>query len=135
MPLLLARTPVTPFYGQVEIGDPAVKGYPRFETGDERAIALPQRIAVATRSDRKGPVQVEVWKEGVHADSIRNAVLVHEGVLNIVGDVLEIGNTVGNELHRVAIGAGRHPIIVYTKPNDAEPDTVIFLLDPKNGNT
>ena len=132
MQLLLAQTPVRPLYGQVEIGDPAVKGYPQFETGNERAVALPQRIAVATRGDRDGDVAIEVWKEGAHADSLCDAVLVHEGVLVVSGSSLEVGNTVGNELHRFAIGVGKHLVAIYTKPSVGEADTVIFLLDPKS---
>ena len=45
---LLRRVEVTPLNGQVEMSDPKATDYPQWQTGEERAVALPQSIAVAT---------------------------------------------------------------------------------------
>lgn len=51
---LQARVEVTPYYGQVEISDPNKRDYPKFETGEEKAVAIPECIAVVTRGDQEG---------------------------------------------------------------------------------
>ena len=67
---LLARFEVTAYYGQVEISDPNKLDYPQFETGEERAVAIPDCIAVVTRNDREGPVTVEVWNQRLETDNV-----------------------------------------------------------------
>jgi hypothetical protein len=56
----LARFDVTPYYGQIEIRDPTARDYPQWETGEEKAVAIPGCIAVATRDDLRGTATIEL---------------------------------------------------------------------------
>lgn len=125
---LLVRVEVTPFYGQVEISDPSKRDYPRFETGQERAVAIPECIAVATRGDFEGKVIIEVWRERLAIEGV-DLQSVFEGELVLTGSGAVVGNTIGNELHPVPLSPGRHRIKVFTSPAGGLAHTVYFLVE------
>jgi hypothetical protein len=124
---LLARAEITPFYGQVELSDPAKRDYPQFQTGTEKVVAIPDCIVVATRGDLEGPVVVEVWDEPPPAapPGIEEA---YAGELVVTGPEAVVGNTVGNEFHLFPVEAGRYRVQVFTSPPGAPPNTVYFVL-------
>lgn len=126
---LLHRIAVTPYYGQVELGDPYVAGYPQFQTGSEEVVSLPQRLVVATRGDEQGRVVIEIWQNGIDPMK-RSGRLAHSGSMCLQQDYASVGNTIGNELHRIHLGAGVHRIDVLVAPMLGEADTVYFVVDP-----
>jgi hypothetical protein len=95
---LLARVEVTPYYGQVYISDPHTHDYPQFETGNEIAVATPDRIAVMTQGDQSGKVSVEVWSRRMDVEGV-DLLPVFEGDLLLTKDRAIIGNTVGSEFY------------------------------------
>jgi hypothetical protein len=127
---LLGRAKIMPLYGQVEIGDPRVKGYPQFEAGNERVVTLPYRIVAATRSDAEGAVTVEVWHGPLSIEELAGCHLVHSGELMLQTNEIEFGNTVGSDFKRVNLPKGLHAIQVWVSPTTGEADRVSFVVDP-----
>lgn len=125
---LLARFEVTAYYGQVEISDPNKLDYPQFETGEERAVAIPDCIAVVTRNDREGPVTVEVWNQRLETDNV-NLEPVYDGELTLSEARAVVGNTVGNEFYSIPLGRGRHRVKAFTSGAGERPEAVHFLVD------
>ncbi len=125
---LLAGFEVIPFNGQVEIGDPNARNYPQWETGEEAVVALPQCVAVATRGDAQGSVVIEVWKGALEVEEPVSHPL-YDGDLVLTENKVMVGNTVGNDLHELAVAAGSHRLRVYVAPPSEPARTVYFLLD------
>jgi hypothetical protein len=131
--MLLQRVQVRPYYGQIELGDPNSSTFPQFETGDEGVVALPHYVVVATRGDAEGKVTIEVRQGDADVDDPRASAAIFDGELILSEDAAVIGNSVGNDLHPVRLGAGRHRLRVLRAPNTSTPDAVYFLVDPNGG--
>lgn len=125
---LLAHVEVTPYYGQVEISDPNKRDYPQFETGEEKAVAIPQCIAVVTRGDLEGKVTVEVWSQRLEVQGIPLE-LVYDGELVLTEDRAVVGNTVGNEFHAIPLVSGPHRVQAFTSGSEGSPRCVYFLVE------
>ena len=65
---LIRKEKVFPLYAQIEFGDALAQDYPESVTGEEAVLFNTQTIVVATREDRFGDVDVEIWTELVGAD-------------------------------------------------------------------
>jgi hypothetical protein len=125
---LLARFEITPYYGQIEMRDPNARDYPQWETGEEKALAMPGCIAVATQDDLHGKVTVEVWRGCLEARG-SNLVRVYQGELILTGEAAAVGNTVGAEFHPVTLSLGRHRVTAFTAASGELPDRVYFLIE------
>ena len=124
---LLGRFKVAPLYGQVSLGDPNASNYPQWATGDELVVATPEAVAVASRGDADGTVTIEVWR-GLIESQDRQLSPVWDGELRLSGDTAVAGSVVGNDLHAVQLGPGKHVIRVFTSSAGRLPDTVFFLV-------
>jgi hypothetical protein len=109
---------VVPLHQQVEIRDAAGAEVPQWGSEAEAAIASDQCLLLATRSDLDGPVEVDVWV-GVGGPEAPAGQLVFDGELNITGDEVLIGNSLGGQLHRIPLPIGWHSVRVYADPPDA----------------
>jgi hypothetical protein len=122
-----------PYYAQVALFDPTVKGsYPDWGKGEDEAVISRSGIAVETRPDHLGPVAIEVWTGAI--DDSRDRRLVLEGEVTVQGDRgVVVGSVTGNDLHDVALPAGAHLVRVYANRERGDVDSVYFVLDPDNG--
>ncbi len=100
----VARARVIPLHGQVVITDSEARDYPQWQTGQEKAVALPNSVAVATRADREGDVTIEVW-----------------------GDKLE-GEEELELAYKGELGKGRYHLKVFTASSATLPDRVYFVV-------
>jgi hypothetical protein len=120
---------VVPLYGQVQVCDAAPDAAdvdrPQWESGDEPVLASAQCIVLATRSDLDGPVEIEVQ---VGASEDRPAGhLLFEGELLTTGEGAAVGNPLADELHRVPLPIGWHPVRIYgDQPRDPARFLVVF---------
>lgn len=126
---LLARERIRPYYGQVEFRDPGKLDYPDWGDGESDVVATASCVAVATRSDHLGQVEVEVWM------GLPDAVAVMgqpkwTGLMHVTGGHAVFGNTVGNHLVPVSLTAGDYHVWVFTLPLGSPADTVMFSLEP-----
>ena len=94
---LLRREWVFPLYAQIEFGDALAHDYPEAVTGEEALIFTTHRIVVATREDRFGDVEVEVWKEQVGTEVGGTQILETE--IQLIGETARFGNLVGGQLY------------------------------------
>jgi hypothetical protein len=124
----LLRVDVTPLNGQVEMSDPKAADYPQWQTGEERAVALPQSIAVATQGDADGKVAIEVWTDDLEVAGV-DLRSVHEGEFLLTDDHAVVGNTVVNELHPVPLAPEPHRVKVFTSGAESAPSAVYFLIE------
>jgi hypothetical protein len=123
---LLRRESVLPLNGQVQFGDALATDYPDWATGEERVVFNSQVIAVATRGDVDGNVQIEVWKEPVQEDLEGLEVLDVE--IQLIGDIAHFGNALAGDLHEVRLGRGWYQIRVLVVPVDSCPSIVRFIV-------
>jgi len=123
---LLGRFQVLPLQAQIDIRDPGGSDYPQWETGEERAIATAQCIAVATQGDMDGRVAVEVRLGPSAVPS--GATVAFDGEVLLSGEELVVGNYLGGEEHRLPLGPGWHHVTVYTQPSAAPAVEVIVVL-------
>ncbi len=121
---------VLPLYGQLELGDPKVAGYPQFESGEEPLVALPHRIVVATQSDVHGKIPVEIWQGEIGQADLNGYKLIFDGALVLSEELATVGNTVGNEFYKVALGKGNHDVRVLVRDSTNGASAVIIVVDP-----
>ena len=127
---LLVQAEVLPLYAQVSLSDALANDYPVPETGDEEVVALPQTVAVATRSDYPdGRLPVEVWTERLDGD-VRDLQCVFDGQLNLSDGRALVGNLVANDVHAFSLSPGSHRLLVFTVPTEDRAAAVYFLIDP-----
>jgi hypothetical protein len=127
---LLVQARVLPLYAQISISDALATDYPVPETGDEDVVALPQTVAVATRSDYPGgPLPVEVWTERLDADA-HDLRCVYDGRLDLSDGRALVGNLVANDVHAFSLAPGSHRLRVFTVQTEHRAAAVYFLLDP-----
>lgn len=112
---------------QVDIRDPQASEYPQWETGDERAVATSQCVAVATRPDVDGRVAIEVRRGP--SDVPVGAAKAFEGELLLTGEMLVVGNFLASEAHPVSAGPGWHQLTVYVRPSDVPPSEIIVVIE------
>ena len=123
-PERLLRCSVRPHYAQIELSDPSAPDYPQWGTGEELAVATETSIAVATRPDLDGEVEIEVWRGTAQP----LAALLWEGQISLGGDQAVVGTTVGNDLHPVEVGSGRHQLQVWGDVSP-RPSRVAFVVN------
>jgi hypothetical protein len=125
---LLRRESVLPLHRQVQFGDALADDYPQWETGEERAVFTTQVIAVATRDDQQGDVQVEVWTDPIGEELEGTWILDAE--IQLVGETAQFGNAVAGQLFDIALGPGWYRVQVLVTPTDIEPSLVRFIVHP-----
>lgn len=125
MNTVLGESSALPLYSQITIEDPGTLDLPEWETGEERVVATPHAIAVATRSDLDGDVAIVVLRG---SDSRNLGTLVFAGELALTSSAVEVGNSLAAALSRIAVGrSGVMKVRVFVDPPDA-PSTVRVLL-------
>jgi hypothetical protein len=124
---LLATERIHPYYAQVEFSDPANPDYPEWGAGDVSIVATSSCIAVGTRPDHLGDVDVEVWL-GAPDDEALMGAPKWTGRVRLSGDHAVIGNTVGNHLVSVELTRGDYQVRVFTLPVDGLAEKVIFSV-------
>lgn len=123
---LIARTKVTPYYGQVYIQDPGTADLPSLETGEERCVWSRHAVVVSMQSDEVGDVLIEVRTDDVER---RDWELISDGHLELSGTQMEIGSIVGEDLHRVDLGrTGTLPVRLRTSGDPAAPSAVCVIV-------
>ncbi len=125
---IVARARVIPLHGQVVITDSEARDYPQWQTGQEKAVGLPNSVAVATRADREGDVTIEVWGDELELEGEEELEVAYEGELFLTGDSVDIGNVEANDLHRIRLGNGRYHLKVLTASSATLPDRVYFVV-------
>jgi hypothetical protein len=120
----LVRCSVRPYYAQIEFSDPSAPDYPQWGTGEEPAVATGTSVAVATRPDVDGDVEIEVWTGPAQPLSA----LLWEGEIDLAGDDAVVGNTVGNDLHLVQVGRGHHHLQAWGDVSPL-PSRVAFVVN------
>jgi hypothetical protein len=123
---LMARVSVIPLHGQVVLTDSEARDYPQWQTGQEKAVALPNSVAVATRTEREGDVTIEVWDDKPGGEEELD--VAYEGELRLTGDSVDIGNVEANDLHRIRLGNGHFHLRVLTASSATPPDRVYFVV-------
>jgi hypothetical protein len=118
---------VIPLYRQVEIRDTDAVARPEWGSEAQPAVASDQCVLLATRSELDGPVQVDVWV-GTQGPADPVGRLVFDGELLTTGNGIMVGNSLGEQLYRMALPIGWHPVRVYADPEDA-PARFAVLLD------
>jgi len=130
MPLLLARDTVHPYYAQVELSDPEAPDYPDWGTGEGAAVATPGCVAVATRPDHLGTVQLEAWLGGPPGDIASPPIWT--GEMRFQGSRAVMGTSIGCHLADIPLGDHHYEVEVYALPAARELATeVIFVLYPR----
>jgi hypothetical protein len=123
---LLRRERVAPRYAQIQFGDALATDYPEWVTGEEAVIFTTQTIVVATREDRFGDVEVEVWKEQVGTEVGGTQILEIE--IQLIGETAHFGSFVGGQLYEVPLSRGWHRVRVLVEPEGQRPSVVRFAL-------
>jgi hypothetical protein len=126
---LLARERIHPYYAQVEFSDPGKPDYPDWGAGETGVVATPSCVAVGTRSDHLGDVDIEVWMGPPDAEAVMGEPR-WTGLVRVTGDHAVIGNTVGSHLVPVSLTPGEYQVRVFTLPLGSLADTVVFSLQP-----
>jgi hypothetical protein len=121
----LLRCSVRPYYAQIEFSDPSAPDYPQWATGEELAVATETSVAVATRPDVDGEVEIEVWMGPAQP----LPALLWEGEIDLAGDAAVVGNTVGNDLHLVEVGRGHRHLQAWGDVSP-RPSRVAFVVNP-----
>jgi hypothetical protein len=120
---------VLPLNRQIQFGDAMSADYPDWETGQERVVFTDQQVAVATRDDRAGDVQVEVWMEPVDLELEGELVLDTE--VQLIEGLAKFGNGLAGQHYDVRLRPGWHRVRVCVAPMNVEPAIVRFVLsDP-----
>jgi hypothetical protein len=127
--IVLGRFDVLPLQAQIDIRDPAGAEYPQWETGEERAVATDQCVAVATRSDADGRVTVEV-RLGGPQEPMPDRAIAFDGEVLVTGEALVVGNLLAGEEHALPLARGWHRLIVTTHPTDGPAEDVVLTIDP-----
>jgi hypothetical protein len=127
---LLTREVVPPYYAQVELSAPEAPDYPDWGTGEGVAVATPGCVAVATRPDHLGNVQVEAWLDapppGVHSPPI------WAGEMHFQGGHAVMGTSIGSRLAEIPLNDHDYNVEVYALPAAGEAaEVVIFVLYPR----
>ena len=123
---LIRKEKVFPLYAQIEFGDALAQDYPEWVTGEEAVLFTTQTIVVATREDRFGDVEVEVWKEQVGTEVRGTQILEIE--IQLTGETAHFGSFVGGQLYEVPLSRGWHKVRVPVEPDGERPSVVRFVL-------
>lgn len=124
---LLGELSVSPAYGQVSIEDPGTLDLPEWVTGQERVVANPHAIMVATRSDVEGDVIITVL-EGSDVSGLGD--VVFEGELSLSSPFMDVGSAVTSTVMRVRVDRqGTVGVRVFVDPLGA-PSCVRVLIEP-----
>ncbi len=123
---VLGEVNALPLYGQVTIEDPGTADLPEGETGGERVVSTAYAIAVATRPDLDGEVNIVVM-DGSEIEGL--GTLVFDGELILTSPSLDVGNSVAATVERIHVGrTGALHIWVFVDPSD-RPSSVKDLVD------
>ena len=87
---LLASERIHPYYAQVAFSDPAKPDYPDWGARDAPIVATSSCIAVGTRPDHLGDVDIEVWL-GAPDDEALMGAPKWTGLVSVSGDHAVIG--------------------------------------------
>lgn len=129
-PSLLGAFSVSPSYSQVSVGDSGCTDYPHWETGNEEATAVADCVAVSTREDRFGPVDIEVYvAEGV-GHRFPGYRRVYSDQLEIPSGVILIGSVAGADEHAFQISERRPTVNAWVNPPDAPSSLKILVTQP-----
>jgi hypothetical protein len=121
------RFQVWPHYHQVEVSDAADDvDYPQWETGAEQLLVSAQCIVLATRSDLKGDVEIEV-RLGTSREEVAVGALLFDGELLTTGQGIKVGNSL-TDLHHIPLPIGWHPVRIYADP-PTDPARFTVLVD------
>jgi hypothetical protein len=129
----IRRFQVLPLYRQVEIRDAANDvDRPRWESGEERVLASAQYIVLATRSDLKGEVEIEVHLDA-GSENRPSGELLFDGELMTTGQGMVVGNSL-TDLHHIPLPIGWHRLRIYgDPPTDPARFTVLVDRRPTSG--
>jgi hypothetical protein len=126
------RFQVWPHYHQVEVSDAADDvDYPQWETGAEQVLVSAQCIVLATRSDLKGDVEIEV-RLGTSREEVAVGALLFDGELLTTGQGIKVGNSL-TDLHHIPLPIGWHPVRIYADP-PTDPARFTVLVDRRPAN-
>jgi hypothetical protein len=126
----LARERIPPYYAQVQLSDAAHFDYPDWGDGTADVVASDSCIAVATRPDHLGDVEVEVWSGATEGETEWGE-SVWTGRLTIGDGGAVFGTTVGNQLVPVQLPSGQYAVGVFTLPGPRLLAVrVIFSVEP-----
>jgi hypothetical protein len=126
-PRRLARKRVTPAYGQVELGDPYSPDYPQWEHGNEPAVANDRVVAIATKPEHEGDVEMELWEGELEAP--KGLVEIFRGELDFSDDLAQIGTLAGDDVETVPISPGTHRVVAYVD-EAGYAERIVFALEP-----
>jgi len=127
-PSLVASFSVSPRYAQVSVSDSGATDYPQWEMGDERAVSLADCVAISTREDRFGPVDIEVYLADDADYKFSSYHRVYSDQVEVPSGVMLVGSVTGTEEQAFQLSERRAKVSVWVDSPNAPAALKIVIV-------
>lgn len=121
----LAAITVMPLYNQIVIQNPDTEDIAQWESGDEVAVSSSHSVAISTRPDFKGDVEISILSGN---DTASLGDLIFDGKIILTGTELEVGSPQAGDVVRVRAPGPGHIRVRAFGDQPVRPSSITVLL-------